>query len=426
MRGFTSGIRLAGVAALVGLASCATDLAVEPDRAASADAPASLHEQLLVMDTHLDTPAFFARPDYSLIADNRLTAPGTHVDLPRMQEGGLDGGFWVIYTPQGPLDPAGFAAARDAALIRATEIREAAARHNAHFELAFHADDAERIAASGKRVIYQSLENAYPLGMDLSLLETFYRLGVRMAGPVHFANNQLADSATDPAGPQWGGLSPLGREFVKEANRLGIVLDGSHAHDLALENMIELSETPVILSHSGVSAIYEHPRNVSDELLLKLAARGGVIQINSVGSYLEALAESEERVSALAALDASVGGDPRALEGPAREAYVVARLEINRTWPAARSSFDTFASHLLHALELVGPDHVGLGADWDGGGGVEGMEDVASLPKVTGLMLGAGYSEADIAKVWSGNMLRLLRAAEEAATAGASSLPTVR
>ena len=157
------------------------------------------------------------------------TRDGSQVDLPRLVQGGLDGGFWAIYTPQGPRTPAGDRAARDAAIARAVSIREMVAANPKSFELALKADDAAAIAARHKRVVFLSLENSYPLEADLSLLETFYKLGVRLAGLAHFTNNDLADSSTDPHGPEWHGLSDKGRALVGEANRLGIVLDGSHA-----------------------------------------------------------------------------------------------------------------------------------------------------------------------------------------------------
>ena len=275
-------------------------------------------------------------------------------------------------------------------------------------------------------MVYQSIENSYPLGGDVTLLDTFYKFGVRMVGPVHFANNQFADSATDPVGQRWDGLSPLGRELVRRANSLGMVLDGSHAHDEAVYEMISLSTTPLILSHTGVKAIYDHPRNIDDALLTRLAETGGVIQINAFSGYLEELVQTPERLAALDALNLKFGGEPGALEGEALAQYIDARRDLDQAYPPNRSSFEKYAEHLLHALNLVGPDHVGIGADWDGGGGVGGMEDIARIPRITELLLEEGYSEEDIAKIWSGNMLRVLKAAEDAATIEMSSLPSVR
>lgn len=400
------------------LAACAPDTPASPESETAA-APASsardLHERLMVLDTHLDTPAFFHSETYTFSQRGDFDTDGTQVDLPRMNEGGLDGGFWVIYTPQGPLDDASVYAARTSAVLRQMAIREFAAKYSDEVELAFTAADAERINAAGKKVVFQSMENSYPIGNDVSMLETFYAGGLRMIAPVHFANNQYADSATDVS-PVFGGLSPLGEELVREANRLGLILDGSHASDDTVRDMLAISTTPIILSHSGPKGIYDHPRNLPDDLIEAIAADGGVIQINALGAYLELLTATPERTAALADLLAQFGGDLSALSAEQRAEYREARRELDKQFPPPRSTFEKFMEHLLYTLELVGPDHVGIGADWDGGGGVEGMKDVSFLPKITEALLEAGYSEEDLAKIWGGNQLRLMRAAEAART----------
>lgn len=380
----------------------------------TADRARELHEKMLVLDTHLDTPLHLAREGWNITERHSFAEDGSQVDLPRMIEGGLDGGFWVIFTAQGARTPDAHQLARDAALSNLLRIREMIARHPQHFELALTAADAARIAAQGKRVSYLSIENGYPLGHDASLLTTFYKLGVRMFGPVHTRNNELADSSTDPK-PEWNGLSSLGKQLVAEANRLGMVLDASHASDTVLDQMLELSKTPIILSHSGCKAVFDHPRNVDDERLRKLAAKGGVIQMNSLGGYLKQLPANPARDAAIAQLNAKYG--PSSLLTPEKtEEMRRARVAIDKQYPAERAEFEDFMRHLLHALKLVGPNHVGIGADWDGGGGVNDFEDITALPKITERLLAAGYSAADIEKIWSGNVLRLLKAAEHHAS----------
>jgi len=371
----------------------------------------ALHERLLTLDTHLDTPALLSRPGWSIMDRHDARNDLSQVDYPRMVRGGLDGGFWVIFTPQGARTPEATAQARDSALLTALRIREMVARHSDRFELALSSTDAQRIAAAGRRVVYMSIENGYPLAGDPTLLRTFYGMGVRLFGPVHTRNNDLADSSTD-AVREWQGLSPLGKQFIAEANRLGIMLDASHASDEVLDQMLELSKTPVLLSHSGCKDVYAHPRNVDDERLRKLAAQGGVIQMNSLGGYLVAAADNPQRRQALAALDARFGPQNTLPPAKIRE-LAAARRAIDAQFPAARAGFEDFMRHVLHALEVVGPEHVGMGADWDGGGGVEGLEDVADLPKITQRLLAAGYSEQDLAAIWSGNVLRVLREVEE-------------
>jgi membrane dipeptidase len=384
---------------------------------ASTRKSAAVHERLLTLDTHLDTPALLARPGWSIMDRHDAETDLSQVDHPRMVRGGLDGGFWVIFTPQGARTPEATALARDSALLTALRIREMVARHADRFELALSSADAQRIAATGRRVVYMSIENGYPLGSDPTLLRTFYAMGVRLFGPVHTRNNDLADSSTDPV-REWQGLSPLGKQFIAEANRLGIVVDASHASDEVLEQMLELSKTPVLLSHSGCKDVHAHPRNVGDVLLRKLAAQGGVIQMNSLSGYLVSVADNPQRRQALSEVNKRFGSVNRLTPDKIRE-LAAARKAIEAQYPTTRANFDDFMKHVLHALEVVGPQHVGLGADWDGGGGVTGLQDVADLPKITQRLLAAGYSEQDLAAIWSGNVLRVLRKAEEYAAQAA-------
>ncbi len=393
-------------------------------RTAAALPTLALHDSLLTLDAHLDTPAMFHNGDYDFSQNGSFDVDGTSVDLPRLRNGGLDGGFWVIYTAPGPLNDAAYIEARTSALLRQMSIREVAAKYADAVELAFVADDAERIHADGKIVVFQSMENAYPLGEDITLLETFYVGGLRMLGLVHFESNQFADSSTDD--PLHGGLSELGKDLVREANRLGMMVDASHASDDALRDMMTVSSTPVILSHSGPDGVYEHARNVPDELLVQLADSGGVVHVNAFGGYLEALQPSPERAAALEALTAEYGTDRDAMTDEQIEAYRVARRALDKEFPAPRSSFEKYMEHLFYTLDLVGVDHVGIGADWDGGGGVDGMSDVTFVPKITQGLIDAGYSEKDVEKIWSGNVLRLMREVEAGKTATLTSPDIVK
>lgn len=367
-----------------------------------------LHESLLYLDTHLDVPLHFSRPGWNIMERHSYWNDLSQVDYPRMVQGGLDGGFWVVFTEQGALTPQAYASARDHALRRSLQIREMVARNSQQFELAFTADDAARIARTGRRVVYQSIENGYPVGTDLTLLKTFYDMGVRMFGVVHILNNQLADSSTDKKGGQWGGLSPLGKELVAEANRLGMVLDASHASDDTFDQMVALSRTPIVLSHTGLKAIQDYPRNIDDERLKKLAASGGVIQLAALHSFYRKLPSIPERD---ALLDEYVKNIER-FTGPEAAAWVTKIREVEDKHGFPRADFDDLIRAIQHVVKLVGIDHVGLGIDWDGGGGLEGFQDIAALPKVTAALRKEGYSPEDIAKVAGGNVLRVLRRAE--------------
>ena len=369
---------------------------------------AALHRSLLTLDTHLDTPASLVIPGWSIMDRHDVAADYTQVDVPRMRAGHLSGGFWAIYTPQGPLTVEAARRARDAAMMRAVAIREMVAAHPATFALADRAADAPRIAASGRIVVFLSIENAWPLGDDVSLIDTFHRLGVRISGFAHFRTNQFADSATDK--PQWGGLSPAGKALLAEMNRIGVVPDLSHSSDAALDDALAMSKTPIILSHSGCRAVFDHPRNIDDAHLRALAAKGGVIQINTM--YVHDSGLAPERKAALGALEAKYA-ETRVLSPAERAAYLAERHATEQRWPVVNGpKFADVMANLLHALKVAGVDHVGIGADWDGGGGVPGLSDVGALPRITDGLLRAGYSRADIARIWSGNVLRVLAAAE--------------
>lgn len=358
------------------------------------------HERLLVLDTHLDIPSRFDDGRWDFSQRHRYDQDLSQVDLPRMAAGGLDGGFFVIYTRQGELTPAGYAEARDAALVRAAAIRRVIGENRARMGLALTADDAERLHRAGRRIAFLSMENGWPLGEDLTLLTTFHRLGLRMAGPVHSRTNQLADSATGEA--RWNGLSPLGRQWVAEMNRLGIVIDASHSSDATFDQMLELSRVPIVLSHSGPKAIFDHRRNLDDARMRRLAEAGGVMFMNSI--FLVQHDGSPER-------DAINARHERwaELNAAERRQLVADTAALNALRPYTTADFDLYMRALLHAIRVMGVDHVGLGADWDGGGGVIGMEDIGALPRITARLRREGHSEADIAKIMGGNLLRVLR-----------------
>ena len=378
---------------------------------ASARAPASaqadvdpqvrlIHEQMLVLDTHLDTPARFDSGEWDFTDLHHYGWDLSQTDLPRMDLGGLDGGFFVIYTAQGELTPEGYASARDRALVRAAAIRRVIGENRDRMGLALTADDAERLHSEGRKIAFMSIENSWPLGEDLSLLDTFHKLGVRMAGPVHSRSNQLADSTTGEA--RWNGLSPLGRQWVAEMNRLGMVIDGSHSSDAAIDQMMELSRVPIVLSHHGPRDLYDHPRNTSDERMRRLASKGGVMFMNTL--FLGTTDGSDERSEIERRQQMW-----HSLTAQERRQLVADKAALDARQPATTITFDMFMRSLLHAVEVMGVDHVGLGADWDGGGGVVGMDDVSLLPRITARLLREGMSEEDIAKIMGGNLLRVLR-----------------
>lgn len=360
------------------------------------------HRRLLTLDAHLDTPIHFARPSWHFDEWHDLAEDVAQLDMARM-DGNLSGGFFVIYTAQGPLTAEAYAAALASARKRSREIDETLARFSDRIGPAITAADARHLHGEGRMVAFRSIENCYPIGEDLGLLSEFHAQGVRMAGPVHVRANQLADSSTDT--PRWNGLSPLGEAWVAEMNRLGMVIDGSHASDAAFDRMLELSKAPLILSHSGTRGFYDHPRNLDDDRIRTLAARGGVIGFTTI--YLSAMQMTAERASLFHTMGHMDG------------LSMAEQTELARRWnaleasdPMWRANFEDYMAALLHTISVAGVDHVCFGADWDGGGGVEGLRDVTALPRVTQRLLEAGFDERDLEKMWSGNLLRVLSQAE--------------
>lgn len=366
---------------------------------ATAEDPVALHKRLLTLDTHLDTPLHFGREGWRFDARHSLTDDMSQVDIGRMKEGALDGGFFVIYTDQGPLTPKGYADALAFARTRLELIDRTIARHPGLIAPAFTAADARRLNGEGKLIAFKAIENSYPLGEDIALLAEFHAKGVRLAGPVHGKNNQFADSSTDT--PRWNGLSPLGRLWVREMNRLGMVIDASHASDAAFDQMLELSRYPLLLSHSSLRSAHDHPRNLDESRLRQIAAKGGAMCISTI--YLSEMNLTAERAELFGKYELISSLSP------------ADQADLTRRWNALNirekmwdADFETFMTMLLRSLEVGGVDHVCIGADWDGGGGVHGFEDITALPKITTRLKAAGYSDADIEKLWSGNVLRIL------------------
>ncbi|MDO0864243.1 dipeptidase [Xanthomonas campestris pv. campestris] len=389
------------------LAATSSAQAMEFSAAELARASA-LQKRLVTLDSHLDTPANLERGDFDVMqghAGNRLS----QVDYPRMLEGALDGGFWAVYTGQGNRSAAAHLDDRDAGLQRLMKIHNLLAAQPQRFALATTPTDAARIKAAGTRVVYISMENASPLVADPSLLRFYYAQGLRLMSTVHFLNNEFADSATDPKGAEWKGLSPAGKQLVQQA--LGIVIDQSHASDAVFDQLIALSPVPIVLSHSGARAVYNHPRNIDDARLKVLAAHGGVIQVNSYGGYLIDSGASPERKAAEKALADQYGGWEH-LKMSDGTALSEALKALDARYPVKRATEEDFFAHLEHVLAVAGPAHVGIGMDWDGGGGVVGLEDVSDLPRITAWLLRKGYSEPQIAGIWGGNLLRVMEQAQ--------------
>jgi membrane dipeptidase len=251
------------------------------------------------------------------------------------------------------------------------------------------------------------------IGNDLTGIKEFYDLGARYITLCHTGNNDICDSSMDPKGPEHNGLSEFGKEVVKEMNRLGIMIDVSHISDEAFFDVISFSEVPVIASHSSSRALCSSPRNLSDEMLLSLKSNGGVIQICFFTSYIRTPEPNPELDKKLSELSARYG-DISSLSDVQRQSYNNERREIKDTYTKFATVADV-VDHIDHVVQVIGIDHVGIGTDFDGGGGVEGCRSVADMKNITIELLRRGYTKADIEKIWGGNIMRVFRDVQEAA-----------
>lgn len=372
----------------------------------------TLHQQLLVIDSHLDTALHLARPDWDILTPHHYADDFSQVDWPRMQQGGLKAGFWAIYTPQGTRTPQANAESTTQALATAVRIQDLARQYPQQFALAKTADELRANAVQGRHSIILSIENATPLASSpTKMLGVFERLGVRMLGLVHSKNNDFADSSTDQ--PEWQGLSPAGQQLVKAAACHGMIIDVSHASDQVLDQVLQISNAPVIASHSSSKAIYDHPRNLDDQRIRQLATKGGVIQVTTYPAYMGQLDSNPVRQAAQSQLFAGFK-QPALLTQTTINQLAARQQQLEHDYPLQHApNLERFMQHLLHVLKLVGAEHVGIGADWDGGGGVKGLEDVSALPQITARLLAAGYSAQEIKNIWGENLLRLLQQAEQ-------------
>ena len=346
----------------------------------------AIHDRVLTLDTHVDiNPAnFTAERSYA-------TRLETQVNVPKMEEGGLDAAFFIVYVGQSTGPEAFTAAGYDAAYAQA--VRKFDAIHHLvttlapdRIGLALTAADVRRIEASGRKVALIGVENGYPLGEDVDRVKEFYERGARYLSLAHNGHNQLSDSNTGERDGtwRWNGISPLGRQVIAALNAYGIMIDVSHPSKASMLQAIDLSTVPVIASHSSVRALCDHSRNLDDEQLDALRANGGVAQMTAFAAYIRT--------------PACTAGTPRA-DDP------------------SRASVSDFIDHVDYAVKRIGIDHVGISSDFDGGGGIVGWSDASETFNVTLELVSRGYTEEQIAKLWSGNLLRVMEAVESGATA---------
>lgn len=417
--------RLLASALAVGLslAAFAQDDGLTPEQRARADA---IHARVLTLDTHKDIDPKLA-PD-ELPADPKTreefrarfdpTVRGRQqVDFPKMREGGYDCAFFIVYVPQRQRNEPGYRRALAEANAKFDAIERMVRKHGDTIGLATTPADVERLHREAKLIACIGIENGYPMGLDVANVAAFHARGARYMSLTHNGHTQLGDSHT-PAEPLHGGLSELGREAIAAMNRVGIMVDVSHAAKSTMMQAVAVSKAPVIASHSGARAVNDHTRNLDDEQLRALAQKGGVVQCVALADFVKSDAARGAAVAAwMQECGVRRGAQDDALSAEEREArwqrFRDGLPAIDRKHPKA--NVRDFVDHIDHVVKTVGIDHVGIGSDFDGGGGITGWEDASESRNVTRELVRRGYDEEQIAKIWGGNLLRVWREVEQAA-----------
>ncbi len=383
-----------------------------------------IHEKVITIDTHddINVKNFTVEKNYT----QRLK---TQVNLPKMKEGGLDVSWLIVYTGQDSLNEKGYTKARDNAMAKFEAIhRLCDSLAKDKIELALTSDDVRRIDAAGKKVAMIGVENAYPIGEDLSEFEKYHELGARYISLSHNGHSQFCDSNTGEKDSVWlhNGLSEFGKKAIKEMNKLGIMIDVSHPSKKSMEQMIQLSKAPIMASHSSARALCDHSRNLDDDQLKLMKENGGVVQTVAFSSYLKTKKHDARaaymkniyvKVADSLGIDWFERSQFASLSKAQIETYWENRpkvLEISNTIAAKDKdappavNVSDFVDHIDYMVDLIGIDHVGISSDFDGGGGIEGWNDASETFNVTLELVKRGYTEDEIAKLWGGNLLRVL------------------
>lgn len=383
-----------------------------------------IHKRVITLDTHddINTNNFVEDRNYSMDLDNQVT-------LPKMEAGGLDVAWFVVYTGQRELTEEGYVKAYENAIDKFNAIHRLAEEiAPERIELAYTSEDVRRISASGKKVAMIGIENGYPIGTDITNVKKFAELGGRYMSLAHNGHSQLSDSNTGERDSVWlyNGLSDLGKEVVAEMNKWGMMIDVSHPSKEAMRDMIKLTKAPIIASHSASRAMNDHSRNLDDEQLLWLKENGGVVQTVAFSNYVNSEKHNANRQAWNEVIDSIAQsmdferlsrGEVRALSDEEIVAYRTKNSEILELAKPLRARVNIkyppvnvadFVDHIDYMVEKIGLEHVGISSDFDGGGGVAGWNDASETFNVTLELVRRGYTEEEISLLWSGNLLRVL------------------
>jgi len=374
---------------------------------------ARIHAKAITIDSHNDTPMWFTDSTFDFGQNHHGLRPKNRVDIPMMEEGGLDAAFFAVFTGQSDRTSEGNEKALNQALRTFRAIDRNIELHSDKVSLALTSSDAARIEKQGKRAMFIGLENGYPIGRDLSNVERFFKLGARYITLCHTLNNDICDSSTDST--EFNGVSEFGKQVIAEMNRLGIMVDVSHISDKSFYDVLQLSKVPVIASHSCARALCDNHRNLSDEMLRALARNDGVVQMCILSSYVKTPLPYPQRDSAYKELRVRFHN----FKGLSDAEMDIARHEwhsLEDKYPQALATVSDVVDHIDHIVKIAGIRHVGIGTDFDGGGAVKGCEDVSEMGNITLELVRRGYSTRQIRMIWGGNLLRVMKRAEKYST----------
>ena len=373
-----------------------------------------IRAEIITFDSHIDIPFDFMENSKHDPGDNS----DMQVDIPKMQKGGMDAGFFVVYVPQGPLNEAGFKNAKKLAEKKFKAIVNMTRSYSSKITLALSPKDIYRAKENNLLSAAIGIENGYTIGEDISLLDYYYSLGARYMTLAHIGHNQISDSSIpskrlNNSEKMHNGISSFGRKVIKRMNNIGMMVDISHISEEAAFEAIQLSRSPVIASHSCAKSIADHPRNLSDDLILALASKGGVIQVVAFPNYVKVDNSRFFAIMELGKEVAKIYGDRNFIPSmhAIKDEYTEGMKEINKRYPLP--SVDDLIDHIDYIVELVGIDYVGISSDFGGGGILEGWIDAYQTNFVTERLRKRGYSENDIKKIWGENILRVWREVED-------------
>ncbi len=369
-----------------------------------------IHQKVLTVDSHTDTPWDLLQEGYDLSKKHDYIKDRNRVDFPRMREGGLDAVFMAAFVGQGVRNDSAYKVAYQKAMQQIDSIHSHIEARENEAGLAFTPEDAYQLEKQNKRIVFIGMENGYPLGLDIRNIKPFYDKGVRYITLCHTRNNDICDSSTDST--EYNGLSKFGESVVEEMNRLGIMVDVSHMSDSSFYDVLSVTKTPVIASHSCARAICDNPRNLNDDMLKALADNGGVIQMCILSDYVKTPPPYPRRDSALRAIREKYNG----FKGLTDEQEAMAHKEwhaVDSIFPPVLATVSDMVDHIDHIVKVAGIDHVGIGTDFDGGGGLADCQDASQMGNITLELVKRGYSEEDIRKIWGGNIMRVMSEVQE-------------